>query len=281
MRFASWLWDWSEFARAPFVRLWDAVVAIASAAISQQISNFKTMGSAIAEIWNGAIEAMTRVATGWGDAVVAAWSGISQAFSDYLVDPIRSAWAAVVGWMRGSFEGIVSIAQRAWQAIAGGLSAAFRGVLQFIASRIDTVAGLINRLIEAFNALPGPDIPLIPMIGEIELFAQGGVVSSPTLAMVGEGGEDEYIIPASKMQAASSRFLGGARGSAVIPSGSGRSGSATSAPQLNITTGPVMQQQDGSRWVSMDDFEQGLQQVTDQLIGTLRTPQARIALGAG
>jgi 1,2-phenylacetyl-CoA epoxidase PaaB subunit len=40
-----------------------------------------------------------------------------------------------------------------------------------------------------------------------------------------------------------------------------------------------MQQQDGSRWVSMDDFERGLQQVAEQVVGTLRTPQARTALG--
>jgi hypothetical protein len=98
--------------------------------------------------------------------------------------------------------------------------------------------------------------------------------------MVGEGGEDEYIIPASKMQAASSRFLAGARGADVIPSrASSRSKSGSAPPQINVTTGPVMQQQDGSRWVSMDDFERGLQQVAEQVVGTLRTPQARTALG--
>jgi hypothetical protein len=96
--------------------------------------------------------------------------------------------------------------------------------------------------------------------------------------MVGDGGEDEYIIPASKMQAASSRFLAGARGASVIPSSSSTGPSRTGTTQINVRTGPVMQQQDGSRWVSMDDYEQGLQQLADQLIGTLRTPQARIAL---
>ena len=33
-------------------------------------------------------------------------------------------------------------------------------------------------------------------------FAQGGFVTSPTKAMVGEGGENEYVIPADKMSSA-------------------------------------------------------------------------------
>jgi hypothetical protein len=48
---------------------------------------------------------------------------------------------------------------------------------------------------------------------------------------------------------------------------------------VNITTGPVMQQQDGSRWVSIDDLERATQQTAEQVLAMLRTPQARIALG--
>ncbi|MFZ9087025.1 MAG: hypothetical protein ACO3C6_10800, partial [Steroidobacteraceae bacterium] len=91
--------------------------------------------------------------------------------------------------------------------------------------------------------------------------------------------EREYIIPESKMQAASSRFLGGARGAAVIPSSSSGGSSSARAPQINIRTGPVMQQQDGSRWVSMDDLERGMQQLATQLFEDLRRPDTRAALG--
>jgi hypothetical protein len=54
-------------------------------------------------------------------------------------------------------------------------------------------------------------------------FASGGFVTSPTQAVIGEGGEPEYVIPASKMRAAMGRYAGGARGAAVIP-GNGESG---------------------------------------------------------
>jgi hypothetical protein len=54
-------------------------------------------------------------------------------------------------------------------------------------------------------------------------FATGGFVTGPTRALIGEGGEPEYVIPASKMRAAMGRYAGGARGAAVIP-GNGESG---------------------------------------------------------
>ena len=49
--------------------------------------------------------------------------------------------------------------------------------------------------------------------------AEGGYVSSPTNALIGEGGEPEYVIPESKMRESMSRYSGGARGASVIPKG--------------------------------------------------------------
>ena len=53
--------------------------------------------------------------------------------------------------------------------------------------------------------------------GGFKAFANGGMVTSPTIGLVGEGGEPEYIIPASKMDGAMARYSAGARGSSVIP----------------------------------------------------------------
>ena len=110
---------------------------------------------------------------------------------------------------------------------------------------------------------------------QVPAFADGGIVNRPTLAMVGEA-ESEYIIPASKMAAASSNYLAGSRGASVL-SGSSR---ASSAPQINITTGPVMQTTDGQRWVSLADLEQAQRQTVAAVMGQLRTPAGRYAVGA-
>ena len=76
-------------------------------------------------------------------------------------------------------------------------------------------------------------------------FSTGGMVTKPTVGLVGEAGEDEYIIPASKMAASMQRYSAGARGEAVIPgtgssyAGGGARGSTTvsySGPILNFNS---------------------------------------------
>jgi hypothetical protein len=95
-------------------------------------------------------------------------------------------------------------------------------------------------------------------------YAQGGYVTGPTNAMIGEGGESEYIIPASKMSAAMARYASGQRGDSVIPGGNtagasgGDMGSTSINPMINVTTGPVMNM-NGSNYVSQRDFVAGLQ----------------------
>jgi SLT domain-containing protein len=93
-----------------------------------------------------------------------------------------------------------------------------------------------------------PQIPYLPS-PNIPQFAEGGVVSQTTMAMVGEGGEPEYIIPASKMQEAMKRYADGKRGNGVIPS--------TVSPQVNVTTGPVMSM-NGQNYVNQRDLISGL-----------------------
>ena len=72
--------------------------------------------------------------------------------------------------------------------------------------------------------------------------ADGGYVNSASLKMIGEGGEPEYVIPSSKMSGAMARYSAGARGGAVIPGGSGASGTVAGSSGNTIVeyTGPVL-----------------------------------------
>ena len=47
-------------------------------------------------------------------------------------------------------------------------------------------------------------------------FAEGGYVTGPTNALIGEGGESEYVIPSSKMGAAMANYRAGRRGDSVV-----------------------------------------------------------------
>ena len=75
----------------------------------------------------------------------------------------------------------------------------------------------------------------------IKPFSSGGMVTRPTMGLVGEAGEDEYIIPASKMAQSMQRYSAGARGESVIP-GTGQSstgGGAGSSTTVNYS-GPIL-----------------------------------------
>ena len=71
--------------------------------------------------------------------------------------------------------------------------------------------------------------------------AEGGYVAGPTQAIIGEGGEPEYVIPESKMDDAMSRWSSGSKGSSVLdPStkeGSGAFYDEPFTPNINITGG--------------------------------------------
>jgi len=195
----------------------------------------------------------------WGEPIrkfwVDLWNGaVTSATKAFAV--LRIAVGKVAEFVKGIWTGMINSAK-----------SVIRGLLQMIANNINSVGAQVNRLIGAFNRLPGPDIPFVPALA-VPAFAKGGYVDGGTLAMVGEAGP-EYIIPESKMAAAAANYLGGARGSSVIPSGNA---------QINVTTGPVMQQ-GGQQYVSMADLEKAMRKTADGIYASLRTPAGRYAVG--
>lgn len=99
-----------------------------------------------------------------------------------------------------------------------------------------------------------------------KLYAEGGFVTGPTNALIGEGGEPEYVIPASKMRGAMNRYAAGSRGSSVIPGGSEggteqAGGVATIAP---IDVRYTVERINSVDYVTADQFQAGLKQAAQQ-----------------
>jgi len=139
------------------------------------------------------------------------------------------------------------------ETIASGLTSAVEGLIAGTKTLGESLAGIAKSIASMYlkaafmNMLPG-----LPTAAEgafvsngIKPFASGGMATRPTLGLVGEAGEDEYIIPASKMAASMQRYSAGARGEAVIPgtgssyAGGGAGGSTTvnySGPILNFNS---------------------------------------------
>jgi len=99
----------------------------------------------------------------------------------------------------------LELGEAMWEAVADAAETAFTRILSFFKqvlnriigafeTAINWVIGAINKAIRAYNKIPlAPDISEIPKV-TLPRLADGGIVTSPTVAMIGEAGP-EAIIP--------------------------------------------------------------------------------------
>jgi hypothetical protein len=190
--------------------------------------------------------------TGFVDPVVQGFTAIVQFVNSNFVQPISSAISGLVQAIGSIFrnvtQAITSPFQAAFQTVRGIVNQILNGVGNAVRGVVQAINNIIRGANGALARLKMPQIPYLPS-PNIPQFADGGVVTQPTMGLVGEGGEPEYIIPASKMQEAMKRYADGKRGNSVIPS--------TVSPQVNVTTGPVMSM-NGQNYVNQRDLVSGL-----------------------
>jgi hypothetical protein len=95
-----------------------------------------------------------------------------------------------------------------------GVNAIVNTVIGFFAGMVNAAIGAVNAIISAYNSIPLlPDIPKAPTVPVPKLgnsptqtaarmnlprMAEGGIVSSPTLALIGEAGP-EAVVPLDRM----------------------------------------------------------------------------------
>lgn len=188
----------------------------------------------------------------------------------------------VAKWVSQAYEGIVNTFKRMadalrspFVAVANMIKGVLNQVLSAIANSMNAVVRALNNMIAGANAalrrMRLPEIPYLPYI-QVPQFAQGGYVDRPTLALIGEGGEREFVVPKSKAtdfakQWLNSRSAGGAAAN-------------QSNPVINIQTGPVLEQQ-GQRYVTVEDLEKSLQTMAVSLLNNNRSPGGRRFAGVG
>jgi hypothetical protein len=152
------------------------------------------------------------------------------------------------------------------------------------------VLGMIGGGLTGGGSGPGLGLGDAAMFSPMPAFAEGGFVTGPTTALVGEGGEPEYIIPASKMGAAMQRYNAGSRGGGVIP-GSGESGSGSeTGSSSSIDVSYRVTEVNSVRYVDEATFQAGMRQAAEQgaaaghrkVFGDLRNSRSqrqRVGLG--
>jgi hypothetical protein len=111
--------------------------------------------------------------------------------------------------------------------------------------------------------------------GTVQAYADGGYVSRPTRALIGEAGS-EYVLPSNKISGFISNYQAGLRGQAAIPS---TGGGGMSSPNVNIKTGPVMQMSNGQQYVTVQDLEAALNSYSASVFSNSRTAGTRRFMG--
>ena len=151
-------------------------------------------------------------------AVIAALVALQMKFDIFgkAIDGIKAGfliWWGVVKFVFDAVKTGFGELANLGKAIFDGIGGAFKGVINAV---IATLEGGLNFAIKGLNTiLDGIDKAAGPWVnfGEIPSvklprLAEGGIVTSPTLAMIGEGNGPEAVIPLSKL--GSMGFGGGA-----------------------------------------------------------------------
>ena len=182
---ATWFGDrWTEVATAlsnigtwftdMFQKAWNGLTGI-----------FANIGTWFGERWNDVTNALANVATWFGSIFSSAYNAVVNAFS------------SIGGFFSGVWSTVKSIFVNAGQAVGSAVGGAFRsavnGVLGTIENVVNGFIGMINGVIGMINKIPGVSLGSIGYVS-LPRLARGGIVDSPTVAMIGEAGK-EVVMP--------------------------------------------------------------------------------------
>ena len=189
-----------------------------------------------------------------------------------FVQPVIAAFTGLIESIKTIFSAVVNIITSPFKAAFEIMRGIVNQILNSIGSAIRSLVNAVNGIIGSVNqGLAAAKLPQIPLISapNIPSFAEGGVVSGPTLAMVGEGGEPEYIVPQSKATKFANNWLSGVRGAAAIPKFAEGGVVVPGSAQVSIQTGPVTQM-NGTNFVTTQDLSSAVAAGVNQTLSLLR-----------
>ena len=146
---------------------------------------FKSLGSWFGARWNDVTNALSNVASWFGNTFSSAYNAVKNAFSS-----IGSFFSGVWSTVKNIF---VNAGQMVGSAVGGAFKGAVNAVLGTIENIVNGFINMINGVIGVINALPGVSLGYINGIS-LPRLARGGIVDSPTIAMIGEAGK-EAVVP--------------------------------------------------------------------------------------
>jgi phage-related protein len=185
---------------------------------------------------------------------------------DAINKSIQSTIKATWDWVSSAVGNVAKSLAAPFEAAAGAIKGVLRSVLQFGAQVINGFLGAVNQMINAVNSVAARlRLPQLPTFGTVSVpsYAGGGYTGNAPRSggIDGQGGFMAMLHPRET----------------VIDHA--RTGAGGGVPNITIKTGEVLQMPDGSQWVSMADLEQAMRATAAGVLGQLRTPAGRIAMG--
>lgn len=147
---------------------------------------FSKLGSWFGERWNDVTSALSSVSNWFGEMFNNAYNAVKDAFSS-IGDFFSGVWDTVQSIF-------VNAGQMVGDAVGGAFQSAVNAVLGTIENVVNGFIGMINGVLDTVRGLPG--LGWVGSVGYVSLprLARGGIVDSPTVAMIGEAGK-EVVMP--------------------------------------------------------------------------------------
>ena len=240
--------------------IWDTIVAIFQAIWDGIVAIFTPIGEWFAERWNDITTVLADVAKWFGDMFQKAWNALTNVFSSIgtwfgerwndvttalsnvatwfgnifrtAFEAVKNAFSSIGSFFSGVWSTVQSIFVNAGQMVGDAVGGAFRSAVNAVLGTIENVVngfiGMINGVIDLINKIPGVSLGGIGYVS-LPRLARGGIVDSPTVAMIGEAGK-EVVMPLENtgFLQTMGRIVGGAVVNALgggLPQSGGFSGS--------------------------------------------------------
>lgn len=246
----------------PVVLIVGAIGALV-AALAVAIANWDYFKAKIIEAWASATEAVSR---GWSTISTffeAIKNSMSQSFSQAwanLTQAASSAWDAIIALASAkgaellasiteAFTSVVQTIQSLWDGVKAFFSDLWGSIASGFTSMVNGIISGINRIVAGLNSLCSFKVPdWVPGIGgkgfqakipEVPKMATGGVVTDPTLALLGEGASPEAVVPLDRLSSFIGSSSGGVGGITISfsPVINMSGGSASSDPYAEVCRG--------------------------------------------
>ena len=240
--------------------IWDTIVAIFQAIWDGIVAIFTPIGEWFAERWIDITTVLADVAKWFGDMFQKAWNALTNVFASIgtwfgerwndvttalaniatwfgnifrsAFDAVKNAFSSIGSFFSGVWDTVKSIFVNAGQMVGDAVGGAFKSAVNAVLGTIENVVngfiGMINGVIGLINKIPGVSLGGIGYVS-LPRLARGGIVDSPTVAMIGEAGK-EVVMPLENtgFLQTMGRIVGGAVVNALgggLPQSGGFSGS--------------------------------------------------------